>query len=84
MKSTLLALTLAAPLALGAAGCAAELTVDGYGATYVERPVVERARRWTHRGVAVYEVNGRYYREHDGHWIVWRERPRDLVEVVIR
>jgi predicted metal-binding protein len=46
--------------------------------------VVERARRWTHRGVAVYEVNGRYYREHDGRWIVWRERPRDLVEVVIR
>jgi hypothetical protein len=84
MKRTLLALTLVAPLAFGAVACAGSLTVDGYGAVYVDRPVIEGHRRWTHNGVAVYEVNGRYYREYNGRWIVYHERPRELVEVVVR
>jgi hypothetical protein len=85
MNRTLLALVLVAPLALGAAACAAELTVDGYPVAYVERPILEsHHRRYTHHGVTVYEVNGRYYREHNGRWIVYHERPRELIEVTIR
>jgi hypothetical protein len=84
MKSTLLALTLAVPLAFGAAACAASLTVDGYGAEYVDRPHIEGARRWQHNGAYVYEINGRYYREHSGRWVVYRDRPRELVEVTVR
>ncbi len=80
MKRTLLALALVAPLALGTLACAGTLTVDGYGAEYVERPRIEGAHRWMHNGVAVYEVNGRYYREHSGRWVVYRERPRELTE----
>jgi hypothetical protein len=71
-------------LMLGLSACAATVTVDGYGAAYCDRPVVEHARRWHHRGVVVYEVNGRYYREHEGRWIVYHERPRELVEVTVR
>jgi len=84
MHRTLLALTLVAPLAFGAVACAASLTVDGYGANYVDRPHWEGHRRYNINGVAVYEVDGHYYREHQGRWIVYRERPRELVEVTVR
>ena len=84
MHRNLLALALAAPLAFGAVACAASLTVDGYGASYVERPRWEGHRRYTMNGAVVYEVDGRYYREHEGRWVVYRERPRELVEVVGR
>jgi hypothetical protein len=75
---------IATAFVLGISACAAELTVDGYPATYVERPRIERARRWRHGAVEVYEVDGRYYREHGGRWVVYRERPRELIEVTIR
>ncbi len=84
MHRTLLALVLVAPLALGAVACAATVTVDGYGAYYVDRPHWEGHRRYAINGATVYEVDGRYYREHQGRWIVYRERPRELVEVVVR
>jgi hypothetical protein len=84
MRRTVLALTLVAPLALCAAACAATVTVEGYHAEYVDRPVIEGHRRWMHHSVMVYEVNGRFYREYGGRWIVYRERPRELVEVVVR
>ena len=81
MKRNLLALTLVAPLMLGTVACGAWFTVDGYDAQYVERPAGwEGGRRWRHHGVDVYEVNGRYYRQHEGRWVVYRERPRELVE----
>ena len=84
MKRTLLALALVAPLAFGAVACAGSLTVDGYGVEYVNRPAIEGARRYTHNGVAVYEVGGRYYREYQGRWVMYHERPRELVEVRVR
>jgi hypothetical protein len=82
MKRALLALALAAPLVLGlgVGACAATLTVDGYEATWVDRPAVDRGHRWVYHGATVYEVDGRYYREHEGRWVVYRERPRELVE----
>lgn len=84
MNRTLIAIALAAPLALGAVACAGTLTVDGYGATYTERPAIVGTHRWTHHGVAVYEHNGRYYREYNGRWVYYHSRPHDLVEVVVR
>ena len=72
------------PLAMFAAACAASLSVDGYEASYVERPAeIERYPHYAYRGTTVYEINGRYYREHEGRWVVYRERPRDL-EITVR
>jgi hypothetical protein len=72
------------PLAIFAAACAASLTVDGYDAVYIDRPAdIERYPHYAYRGAVVYEVGGRYYREHNGRWIVYRERPRDL-EITVR
>jgi hypothetical protein len=69
-------------LMLGLSACAAWVTVDGVDVRYVDRPVIEGHRRWMHRGVVVYEVDGRFYREHQGRWIVYRERPVELTVVV--
>jgi hypothetical protein len=67
--------------ALFAAGCAGTLTVDGYEANYADAPAgYERSPRWDHRGAAVYEVSGRYYRSYNGRWVVYRQRPHDLRE----
>ena len=68
-------------LLLLAAGCAGYITVDGYEAAYVDAPAdYQRYPRYEHNGVAVYEVNGRYYRQYGGRWVAYRERPRELRE----
>jgi hypothetical protein len=78
MNRILLALALA--FTLGASACAAWFTVDGYEVAYADVRPTEAHRRWVHRGVAVYELDGHYYRQHEGRWVVYRERPRELEE----
>ncbi len=77
MHRTLLAL---ATLAFGAAACAAWIDADGVQVRYVDPIVTTGHKHYMYRNVEVWEVNGRYYRQHDGHWAEFRERPRDLVE----
>ena len=80
MKNKLFALALVAPLLLGTVACAGWITVDGgYQARWVDRPVVEGRPRWRHGNYVVYEVDGNYYREHEGRWIMYRSRPHDIV-----
>ncbi len=67
-------------LMLAASACGAWFALDGYEARWAERPRVEGARRWTHNGADVYEVDGHFYREHQGRWAEYRERPRELQE----
>ncbi len=63
------------------AGCAATVTIDGHEAVYADAPAnYERGRHWEHRGVVVYEVEGRYYRQYNGRWVYYRDRPSDLRE----
>jgi hypothetical protein len=80
MKHKVFALALALPLMLGTVACHAWFSVDGtYHARWVDRPAVEGRPRWRYRTYVVYEVDGAYYREHEGRWIVYRDRPRELV-----
>ncbi len=80
MQRTLLALLIAAPLSLFAVGCHSWLVVDGYEVAYVDVPGdYARYPRYDYHGVAVYEVNGSYYRQHNNRWVMYRERPRELV-----
>ena len=81
MKHKFFVFALVAPLLLTSVACHAWFTVDGtYHARWVSRPVIEGRPRWRHGTYVVYEVDGAYYREHEGRWIVYRERPRELVE----
>jgi hypothetical protein len=80
MKHKLFALALVAPLLFGVVACGGWFVVDGgYHARWVARPVIEGRPRWRYNTYTVYEVNGAYYREHEGRWIEYRERPRELV-----
>lgn len=67
-------------LALGLSACAGWFTLDGYDYRYVDTVSIEGRPHYVHNGVTVYEVNGRYYRQHNGRWMEYRERPRDLQE----
>jgi hypothetical protein len=63
------------------AGCAHYFVVDGYEASYADAPAqYERYPRYEYRGARVYEIGGHYYREYNGRWVVYRERPRELRE----
>jgi hypothetical protein len=65
---------------LGTVACHAWFSVDGtYHARWVDRPVIEGRPRWRYHTYVVYEVDGAYYREYQGRWIVYRDRPRELV-----
>jgi hypothetical protein len=75
-----LLLAIVSALALGLSACAGWFTVDGFELRYVDRPTIEGHHRWVHRGLVVYEVDGRYYREQEHRWVEYRERPRDLQE----
>jgi hypothetical protein len=80
MKNKLFAFALVAPLLFGAVACSGWFAVDGsYHARYVGRPAYEGHARYRYGNYSVYEVNGEYYREHEGRWIQYRERPRELV-----
>jgi hypothetical protein len=80
MKNKLFALVVVAPLLFGAVACGGWFGVDGsYHARWVARPAYEGHPRYRWGNYTVYEVNGEYYREHEGRWIVYRERPRELV-----
>jgi hypothetical protein len=77
MKSALC--SFAGALLLVAAGCSGYFTVDGYDAAYASAPAgYERSPRYMHHGADVYEVQGRYYRQYNNRWVVYRERPREL------
>src|SRR5262245_50631642 len=79
MKTAIHALTGLALLL--AAGCHGYIKIDGLEATYTETPAsYDHHPRWKHKGVRVYEIDGRYYREYNGRWVVYRERPADLAE----
>jgi hypothetical protein len=72
---------IAGALSLLAVGCAGTLMVDGYEAAYVDVPAgYDRYPRYEHHGAPVYEISGRYYRQYNNRWVVYRERPRDLRE----
>ena len=69
-----------APLLISIAGCGAWLTVDGFEAERVQAPAdIERGTRYSYHGTTVYEgADHRYYRQHEGGWVRYRERPHDL------
>ena len=68
-------------LMLGLVACAGWFTVDGFECRYYDGNItVAGHRHFMHRGVDVYEVDGRYYRQHQGRWAEYRERPSDLQE----
>jgi hypothetical protein len=74
-------LAMIASISLSTAACAGWITVDGVQVAYVDtRPLIEGRPHYLHRGRVVYEIDGRYYREHEGRWVVYRERPIDLQE----
>ena len=76
-----LLLSIAGALLLIAAGCNGSVKLDGLEASYVDPPAgYEKAPRFDHHGVRVYEVGGRYFREYNGRWVVFHEKPRDLRE----
>ena len=70
-----------APFALCLAACAGWFTLDGGEVSYTEVPAgYESHPHFTRHGVAVYEVDGRYYQQHGNRWVVYRSRPGDLQE----
>ena len=70
-----------APFALCLAACAGWFNLDGFEASYTDVPAgYESHPHYTRRGVAVYEVDGRYYQQHGNRWVVYRNRPSDLAE----
>jgi hypothetical protein len=73
-------LALSVTLALGAAACAAWVDADGVQVRYVGPVVTTGHRHYVSRGVDVWEVDGHYYRQHNGRWAEYRERPVELVE----
>ena len=73
--------SVACAFVLFAAACNGKLDIDGVEASYTDPPAGwEHAKRWEHNGAKVYELAGRYYREYNGRWVVYRERPKDLRE----
>lgn len=63
-----------------ATGCTAYADVDGYPAAYVDSPPIgiETYPRYAFHDGYVYDVRGRYYHQHNGHWAVYREAPREI------
>jgi hypothetical protein len=65
--------------ALALAGCGGYLTVDGYDAAYVDAPPdVEAYPSYAFQDGYVYDVNGRYYHNHGGRWVAYREAPPEV------
>lgn len=77
----IIAVAFAPALALGLAGCAGGyIDVDGYDAAYVEAaPVgIETYPRYAFRDGYVYDVNGRFYHQHNGRWVTYRTAPPEV------
>ncbi len=72
---------MACAFVLFAAASCGKIDIDGLEASYTDPPAGwEHAKHWLHNGARVYEIGGRFYREYNGRWVVFRERPRDLRE----
>jgi hypothetical protein len=74
------AAVLCAAVASLAIGCAGYAEVDGYQAAYVDNPptYIEYYPRYPFDDGYVYEVDGRYYHRHHGHWAVYRSPPPEI------
>jgi hypothetical protein len=79
-RSTALAPVLSGTLLVLAIACTGYADVDGYPATYVDNPPVgiETYPRYSFHDGYVYDVGGRYYHQHNGHWAVYRDAPREI------
>ncbi|HEX3343120.1 MAG TPA: hypothetical protein VHS09_01055 [Polyangiaceae bacterium] len=71
----LLAFAFTAGLVL--AGCGGGfVAVDGYDAAYVDAPVgIEAYPSYEFNDGVVYDVHGRYYHNHGGRWVAYRNPP---------
>lgn len=72
-----------APVLVSIAGCGGWLNVEGLDAEEVAPPpAIESGTRYTyHNNVVVYEGSDhQYYRQYNGKWVRYRERPKDLGE----
>jgi hypothetical protein len=69
-----------------ALGCAGYATVDGYDAQYVDPPPPAFVEAPTYRvnDGYVYVVGGRYYHQHAGRWVTYRQLPHAAVRVNVR
>lgn len=68
-------------LSLAAAGCGGGyVDVGGYDATYVPAPpvAIESYPHYVYDGAVVYDVDGRFYRRHEGRWVAYRHVPPPL------
>lgn len=65
-------------LAFALVGCGAGyVDVDGYEGAYVEAPVgVEAYPAYEFNDGVVYDVHGRWYHNHNGRWVTYRNEPR--------
>jgi hypothetical protein len=65
--------------ALALMGCGGFVTVDGYDAAYVDTPPPGEAYpRYAFQDGYVYDVNGRYYHNHGGRWVAYRNPPPEV------
>ena len=63
-----------------AIGCTGYTELDGYEASYVDRPPpgIEYYPRYTFHDGYVYDVDGRYYHQHNGRWAVYHSAPAEI------
>lgn len=67
-----------AALAL-ALGCGGYVAVEGYDADYVDAPAgIEAYPHYVYNGEYVYDVDGRFYRNHGGRWVRYRHAPPEV------
>ena len=60
--------------------CSGYTEIDGYQARYVQQPPpgVEYFPRYPFHDGYVYDVQGRYYHDHNGRWAVYRTAPGEI------
>jgi hypothetical protein len=66
-------------LALALVGCGGYVDVDGYDAAYASAPVgIESYPHYSYNGADVYDVDGHYYRQHEGRWVTYHRVPAEV------
>jgi hypothetical protein len=81
MRPRFIASVFGPALALALAACGTGYVgVDGYDAAYVQAPPpgIDAYPRYSFRDGYVYDVNGRYYHQHEGRWVAFRHEPPEV------
>jgi hypothetical protein len=67
-------------VALGLPACGADyVDTGGYDAEYARPPVgVAAYPSYVYRGTTVYDADGQFYAQRDGHWVRYRHAPAEV------